>query len=40
MRKYTFKENLKWHLQGFLILAAGLIVIGFVVLCAIMIVMP
>jgi hypothetical protein len=38
--KYSLKENLRWHLQGFLVLAAGLIVIGFIVLCAVMIVMP
>jgi hypothetical protein len=38
--KYSLKENLRWHLQGFLVLAAGLIVIGFIVLCVVMIVMP
>lgn len=38
--KYSLKENLRWHLQGLVILAAGVIVIGFIVLCAVMIVMP
>lgn len=38
--KYTFKETLRWHLQGLAIFAAGALVIGFIVLCAVMIVMP
>lgn len=39
-RRYTLKEQIKWHLTGFAIIVAGLVVIGFVVLCAIQIVMP
>lgn len=38
--KYTLKENLRWHLQGFLILAAGELIIGFIVWCAILIAIP
>jgi hypothetical protein len=39
-RKYTLKESIVWHLQGLAILTAGVIVIGFIVLCVVMIVMP
>jgi|LakMenEpi03Aug12_release.lakeMendotaPanAssembly.Ray.scaffolds.fasta_scaffold2955770_2 hypothetical protein len=38
--KYSLRENIRWHLQGFLILVLGALVIGFIVLCAVMIVMP
>jgi hypothetical protein len=38
--KYSLRENLKWHLQGFAILAIGTLLIGFIVWCAMLIAIP
>ena len=40
MKKYTLRENIRWHVQGFLILSIGTLIIGFIVWCALLLVLP
>lgn len=40
MRKYTLREQIKWHLQGFLILALGGLVLTFIIGTIVLIAIP
>lgn len=40
MRKYTLREQIKWHLQGFLIIAAGAIILAFIIGTIVLIAIP
>lgn len=38
--RYTFKENLRWHLQGLAIFATGGLILLFIIGTIVMIVIP